>query len=112
MVANLETEAHLLHIKNLVVEAIFLSLLCLLVVKLAPVDYLADRRVGIWRNLDKVEFLLLRKHIRFARAHNAELFAICIDDPYLWCPNLSVQARTRADFDFSLVTFLTGSVTD
>ncbi|HEY4161029.1 MAG TPA: hypothetical protein VGM08_03125, partial [Candidatus Saccharimonadales bacterium] len=44
-----------------------------------------------------VQFLLLGEPQSFSPAHNAELFAIAVDDPELWCPNCGVQASTVAD---------------
>jgi hypothetical protein len=33
----------------------------------------------------------------FAAAHDAELFAVTIDDTKLWCPNCPIQASAVAD---------------
>jgi len=98
MVADLEAKAHLLHFKNFGGLAVFLCLLRLLVVVFAPVDYLAYRWVGIWRYFDKVKLTIGGNLQRFAATEYPKLFTILVYYPKLWCTNLSIQARTGADY--------------
>ena len=58
--ADLQAEAHLLHVERLGGLAVLLQLLGPLVIVLAPVNDLADWRIGVWRDLHQVEVAFLR----------------------------------------------------
>jgi len=112
VIANLEAETHLFHIKRFGVALIGLLLLRLLVVVFAPVNYFGDRWIGIWRDFDKVELLLFCQTQSFATAQYAELLAVLIDYPKLWSPNGTIQASASTDTDSPLCIFNLGIVPD
>jgi hypothetical protein len=60
MGANFEPEAHLFKIQRFRRLAILLLLLSALVVKLSPIDNLANWRIRIWRNFYQVEVAFAR----------------------------------------------------
>jgi hypothetical protein len=110
VVANLEPEAHLLHIKHFSVSLVNLLLLRFLVVIFAPVDNLDYWWVGIWRYLNQIQLLVFGQLQGFRAAHDAELFAVAVDYPKLWCPNGTIQASASADIGSPLCIFTVGIV--
>jgi len=63
MVIDVGTELDLLHLDDLLLFAGFVLLLLLLVLELAEIEQLADRRIGVRRNLDEVEACVFRRAI-------------------------------------------------
>lgn len=106
VVADFQAQAHLLYIKRLGAAPVFLLLLGALVVVLAPVDNLGHGRVRVRRNLYKVEILLLGNAQGFRPRQNAQLFAIFVNYPKLWCLNGCIQAGKLADKLLSLHLFM------
>jgi hypothetical protein len=92
MGTDLESETHLFHIKRFGGFTVFLQLLSALVVVFAPVDNFADWRIGVGRDFNQIKITLLRYLEGFLLTEDAQLFAIFINDPQLWCPNLFIQA--------------------
>lgn len=103
MGADLEPEAHLLHVQRLGSLAVFLQLLGALIIVLTPVDDFGNGRIGVWRNLNQIELLLLCSGQSLLLAQNAELLTILIDDTQLGCPNLLIQASVLGDIPSPLV---------
>ena len=65
------------------------------VLKLAIVDDFANRRVGVWRDLDQVHASFARGADCVARVHNAELFPVFSYYAHLWDAYAFVNARGR-----------------
>jgi hypothetical protein len=80
MLANLEPEAHLLDFESLGIALAFLKLLRTLIVVLAPVDDLGNRRIGVRRYFNQVKVPLLGKCQSFITRENTELLPIFIYD--------------------------------
>ncbi|GAA2423204.1 hypothetical protein GCM10009856_36790 [Mycolicibacterium llatzerense] len=68
-----------------------------LVLELAVVHDLADRRLGAWRNFDKVEIGVCGDAEGIFDAHDAYLFAVRSDQPNFRYSNALVDACLSAD---------------
>ena len=78
------------HMLMLLLEFVFFRKLIL---ELAKVDDLADRRVGVRDDLDKIGFALPRQTNGCSRTHDAELAAMLINDPYLGDTDFVIGTR-------------------
>src|SRR5690606_8703783 len=94
---DLRPELLLLDRGELLVAAGLPGLLRALVLELAVVHELADRRAGLRRDLDEVELGLLRKAQGVLDAHDSDLFAVRSDQANLGNADAVVDARLCAD---------------
>ena len=76
---DLGTELHLLDLDARLVLARLLGLHGLLVLELTVVHHAANRRIGVGRDLDQVETLLVSNALRIADAEETELRAVDAD---------------------------------
>jgi hypothetical protein len=81
--ADFQAKAHLLHLKSLSGFLVLVLLLGALIVVLAPVDNLGDRRVGVRGNLYQIQPLFNGNSQRFLLGQNTELLAGFVDNTEL-----------------------------
>lgn len=94
---DLRPELHFLDDRVRLVLARLTGLHGRLVLELAVVHELADRRACGRRDLDQVEVVLLRELKRLGKRHDADLLAAGTDKPYLGNANPVVDAGLGAD---------------
>src|SRR5262249_26275416 len=87
VLVRLRTQLDLLDLDDALLALGLASLLLLVVLELAEIEDLADRRVCLWIHLDEIEALLLRAAKCFGRLHDAEHLATLPDDPNLGDPD-------------------------
>lgn len=97
MVADLETETHLLDFKRFGVAFTLLRLLGALIVIFAPINDLGYRRVSARRNLDQIKALFLGELESLTPRQNTELLPILINHTQACCPNGLIQAGIFVD---------------
>ena len=94
---DLRPELHLLDDRVHLVAARFTGLLRGLVLELAVVHELADRRPGGRRDLDKIEIGLLGQPERIADGDDADLLTVRTDEPHFGDADPVVDAGFDAD---------------
>ena len=95
--ADLRREADFLEGHRALLALGFLLALGQLVLVLAEVEELDDRRGGHRGDLDEVEASFLRHLEGPGRGHDAQLGTLFIDHPDLWDPDHLVDAQVSAD---------------
>ena len=94
---DLRTKLHLLDDHVRLVATRLASLLGVLVLELAVVHELADRRSRGRRHLDEIEVGLLRESQGVVDADDADGLAVRANEPNFGHPNPVVDAQLRAD---------------
>ena len=92
VVVDLRPDADFFQLDDVLMLAGLALLAALFVAVLAVVHEPADRRHGIWRNLDQVEPALARHLERIECRDDAHLLAVFIDEPDLADPDALVDA--------------------
>jgi hypothetical protein len=111
VLANLQTDAHLLHVERLTFRAGFLLLFRSLIIIFTPVDDARDRRVGIGRNLDQVELGFAGGGQRLLTAYNTELSAIISYNSKTRCADCLVY-RGLSGYCFSPTMYVSKIISD
>jgi hypothetical protein len=86
-------EFHFLDLDHLLALAGLGRLLLLLILELAVIEQLADRRCGIGGDLDKIEPGLLGQDDRLRDRDGAFVASVLVDQVYFASANLLVDAR-------------------
>ena len=94
--ADLRPELDLLHLDLALVLAGLLRLLLLLVLVLAVIHDLGDRRVSLGGHFDEVEVLAVRVLARLVRGFDSELSTVVVDQPDAGDADRIVDARRVA----------------
>ena len=101
MEIDLRSHLHLLdHLSLGLLPGILVSLL-LLELELAVIQYPADRRIGLARNLDKIQLTLFSECQCPGRWNNSDLDPLVIDQENFLNPNFFVDARFIAFFSYN-----------
>jgi len=107
VVVDLQAETNLLDFRGALVTTSFTSLDLLVVLELAVIDELGDRRLRVRGHLDEIEVCLLGQVQRDGGRDDAHLLALRADQAYLRDANLVVNAWFVADDDSNpLLQFL------
>ena len=106
MVIDLQTETNFLDFCGVLIAACLTSLDLLVVLVLAVIDELGNRRLCIGRHLDEIEVRFLRKVQCDRGRDNAHLFALRTDQAHLRDANLVINAWFVADDDSNPLYFL------
>ena len=88
---NVGGKTNLLNFHNLLFFLCFLVFSGLLILELAVIHNLTNRRLGRRRNLNQIHPRFLRKFHRFSGRHNAKLFSVCTDHPYFSVSDLLIN---------------------
>ena len=99
VVVNLQAETNLLDFRGALVAASFTSLDLLVVLELAVINELGDRRLRVRGHLDEIEVCLLGQVQRDGSRDDAHLLALRADQAYLRDANLVVNTWFVADDD-------------
>lgn len=83
MIVRLGTELDFLDLNYGLVLFRLLLALFLLILELAVIHDLANGRIGIGSDLDKVKTFFLGNTKSFASVQNAQLFTVVVNNPYL-----------------------------
>jgi hypothetical protein len=97
MIVDVRTHLDLLDLLRLLALAGEVGLFLRLVPELADVEELADRRIGVGRDLDQIEANSGRLLDRLAGVHDAQILAILVDHAHLWDVDHLVVARPALD---------------
>ncbi len=93
MIVDVRTHLDLLDLLRLLALAGEVGLLLRLVLELADIQELGDRRISVGRHFDQVEPNFARLLHRFAGVHHAEIFALSVDHADLGRQDEFVEAR-------------------
>jgi hypothetical protein len=85
---------HFLQLRATAALSLFVGPLVLLVLVLAVIGYLANRRIGRGRNLHQIQSTFSRQAHGLKRLHDAQLPALFINHPDFASPNALVDADT------------------
>ena len=99
VVVDLQAETNLLDFRGALVAASFTSLDLLVVLELAVINELGDRRLRVRGHLDEIEVCLLGQVQRDGSRDDAHLLALRADQAYLRDANLVVNTWFVADDD-------------
>ena len=99
VVVNLQAETNLLDFRGALVAASFTSLDLLVVLVLAVIDELGNRRLRVGRHLDEIEVRFLCQVQCDGSRDDSHLFAVRADQTHLGDANLVVNAWFVADDD-------------
>lgn len=99
VVVDLQAETNLLDFRGALVAASLTSLDLLVVLELAVINELGDRRLRVRGHLDEIEVCLLGQVQRDGSRDDAHLLALRADQAYLRDANLVVNTWFVADDD-------------
>lgn len=88
-------KTHLLQLLLMLVLPLILLALLLLVPEFSVINDLADGRVCLWSDLDKVEFPLHGQLKGLARGHDSELLTLFVDDAQLGGADIAINSGAR-----------------
>ena len=97
MLVDIRTELDFLDLDGLLLLARLVGPFLRLVLELAIVENLADRRIGIRLHLDKVETEIFSFCKSFTGIEDAQLVTFRVDTPYFRHPDGAVYARAVED---------------